>query len=464
MRTCIKKSFVLVAALGSVPAGHASAQTLSILHSFALAPTSTVNVDGELPQSLVLSGHTLYGATGWGGTNGNGTIFKVNDDGSAFTTVHGFTGSDGAQPNSLVLSGRTLYGTTDGSGLSGAATVFKVSEDGSEFTVLQRFDGITILGSPNSLALSGSTLYGTTDLGIFALNTDGTGFRVVHRFTGWSIVTDTNSEGAYANSLVVSGSTLYGTAYYGGSSANGTVFKVNTNGTGFTTLHSFSQADPGNTNLRNSDGANPNTLIQSGSMLYGTASGGGTNGNGTLFKLSVDGTGFKVIYTFSAFDRWGGGCAFCAGNGDGVQPDSLVVSGGTLYGATHSGGTGGDGTIFEIGTDGTGFTNLCNFFLNVGGISPSDILLSGNKLYGAAAFFNGTLFSLALLPQLTITPSGSNSILTWPTNFTGYNLQSTSDLFSPVWTTNSTVPVVLNAQYTVTNRVSGTQQFFRLSQ
>src|SRR5881396_1193373 len=50
----------------------------------------------------------------------------------------------------------------------------------------------------------------------------------------------TNSDGAYPDgNLVLSGDTLYGTATFGGESAGGTVFKVNIDGTGFTTLHSF---------------------------------------------------------------------------------------------------------------------------------------------------------------------------------------------------------------------------------
>jgi hypothetical protein len=66
---------------------------------------------------------------------------------------------------------------------------------------------------------------------------------------------------------------------------------------------------------------------------------------------------------------------------------------------------------------------------------------------------------------VTITPSGANVILTWPTNFTGFTLQSATNLASPAaWTTNSPTPVVVNGQNTVTNPISGTQQFFRLSQ
>jgi hypothetical protein len=70
---------------------------------------------------------------------------------------------------------------------------------------------------------------------------------------------------------------------------------------------------------------------------------------------------------------------------------------------------------------------------------------------------------------MTIIPSATNLILTWPTNYagfdyTGYTLQSTTNLGSPVWTTNSPTPVVVNGQNTVTNPISGTQEFYRLSQ
>jgi hypothetical protein len=73
-------------------------------------------------------------------------------------------------------------------------------------------------------------------------------------------------------------------------------------------------------------------------------------------------------------------------------------------------------------------------------------------------------FSIALQPQLTITTIGPNRILSWSMNFTGFTLQSTTNLTSPVWTTNLPAPVVGNALNTVTHPISGTQQFFRLSE
>jgi hypothetical protein len=90
----------------------------------------------------------------------------------------------------------------------------------------------------------------------------------------------------------------------------------------------------------------------------------------------------------------------------------LVLSGNVLYGTAAAGSYGG-GTIFAINTDGTGFTNLYSFTpssnrTNSDGVGPTELILSGNT-------------------------------------------------FSPA-------PVIVNGQNTVTNPISGTQMFFRLSQ
>ena len=68
-------------------------------------------------------------------------------------------------------------------------------------------------------------------------------------------------------------------------------------------------------------------------------------------------------------------------------------------------------------------------------------------------------------PQLTITASGVNVILTWPANSTGFTLHSSTSLVSSaILTTNSPASVIVNGQNTVTNPISGTQQFYRLVQ
>lgn len=122
------------------------------------------------------------------------------------------------------------------------------------------------------------------------------------------------------------------------------------------------------------------------------------------------------------------------------------------------------------------FTTLHNFTTlnnstNSDGVYPyAELILSGNTLYGTASLGgssgSGTVFSFSLLPpQLTINRSGAYVILTWLANASGFTLQSTTNLdSSAVWSTVSPVRVVVNGQNAVTNPISGTQQFYRLSQ
>jgi uncharacterized repeat protein (TIGR03803 family) len=158
----------------------------------------------------------------------------------------------------------------------------------------------------------------------------------------------------------------------------------------------------------------------------------------------------------------------------------LILSGNTLYGTASGGGNSGNGTVFALNTDGSGFTNLHSFtadsgspsYINGDGWEPEGgLILSGNTLYGTASgggiSGNGTVFSLSLSPpppQLAITLSGANVILTWPTNTVGFSLQSTTNLVSPaVWTAVPPAPVVVSGQNTVTNPASGPRQFYRLN-
>src|SRR5213595_757509 len=94
-----------------------------------------------------------------------------------------------------------------------------------------------------------------------------------------------NSEGINPNAgVIVSGNTVYGTTAAAGNSGQGTIFAVNTDGTGFTNLYSFT-ANPFGTNT---DGAYPiSGLILSSNTLYGTTSLGGTSGNGTVFSVPL---------------------------------------------------------------------------------------------------------------------------------------------------------------------------------
>jgi uncharacterized repeat protein (TIGR03803 family) len=475
MKTCIKTSFV-AAVLCSLLSTQLPAQTFTVLHRFAGG--ASANPVG----TLVGVSNRLYGTTSafWGSRDG--TVFAVNTDGTAFETLHTFstltsdpdsnayTNSDGAVPLAgLILSGNTLYGTTYKGGSLGQGTVFALNTDGTGFRILHDFNDYDGGANPWApLLLSGNTLYGTASVGgywgcgtLFALNTNGTGFAVLHLFT-------CGEDGvAPMGGLILSGNTLYGTANNGGTSSVGAVFKVITNGTGFTNLHIFSGID----------GSNPGNsgLTLSGNTLYGTTFLGGTTfsgappGYGTVFKLQTDGSGFTNLYSFSPAPN--------GTNSDGDHPTyGVIFSGNTLYG-TAGGGFGGSGTVFAMDTNRMGLTTLHYFAALSSAQEPSTntdgsglqsgLLLSDNILYGitiAGGSGYGTLFSISMPPMLTITAAGKNVILMWPTNVPGVTLQCTTNLSpSAVWINLSAPAVVVNGQNAATNPISGTRQFYRLS-
>jgi len=270
-----------------------------VLYSFG-----SVANDGAYPSgSLTLSGSTLYGTTGAGGTGASpsGTIFQINTDGNGYKVLYNFCPSgvdyDGAYPvGSLTLSGSTLYGMTDAGGTGPDGTIFKINTDGSGYHVLYNFSAY-YFGAAHpfgSLTLSGSTLYGMTNSGgandygtIFMFNTETNIEKVLYSFGSGSVANDGASP---AGSLTLSGSTLYGMTCYGGYYAGtygwGTIFQINTDGTGYQVLYSFDRHVVGT-----GDGAYPyGSLTLSGSTLYGMTSGGGAygphnGGDGTIFSL-----------------------------------------------------------------------------------------------------------------------------------------------------------------------------------
>jgi len=94
-------------------------------------------------------------------------------------------------------------------------------------------------------------------------------------------------------------------------------------------------------------GSNPQgSLILSGSSLYGLTKQGGAYGYGVIFQINTDGSGYTKILDFDNTNN--------GGNPEG----SLIISGSTLYGMTEQGGAIGYGVIFQINTDGSGFSKL----------------------------------------------------------------------------------------------------------
>ncbi len=133
---------------------------------------------------------------------------------------------------------------------------------------------------------------------------------------------------APASDLVSDGTTLYGTTISGGQGGQGTIFRVCTDGSNYSVI----------TNFNYSNGANPGAgMVLSGGVLYGTTESGGSSGKGTIFMVNTDGTGYTVLKSFPALVP-----AVSGTNSDGAKPaGDLVLDGSTLYGTANGGGADG---------------------------------------------------------------------------------------------------------------------------
>lgn len=327
-------------------------------------------------------------------------------------------------PDPDVVIGEAFLGGSGG----GLGTLYRMDTNGNNFTVLHVFSSYPTNGTQpwGTLVQSGVNVYGTTYSGgtnftgtIFKVNTNGSGFQELKSFS--ALVVNTNSDGAYPRAgLILSGNVLYGTTYSGGVSSNGVVFRINTDGSGFTNLHSLAATTVSYGTSYNLDGANPaGRLVLAGSTLYGTAQ-YGSAGQGNIFSVNTDGSDFYSLRAFGVTIPY-----------DGTQPMAgLTSSGAMLFGTTEFGGTNQTGTVFAYRWDN--------------------------------------------IPPVSLARTGTNVVLTWPTdtqaNSNNFNfvLQSTLQLApNPSWADvtnppafNPFIGIGINV---VTNPAAGAMRFYRLS-
>lgn len=346
---------------------------------FTVLKTFTYNTTGGyLSGRLTLSEGVLYGTAGYGGISNSGTIFRLNTDGTGFAVLKEFTGSDGRYPYSgLTLSGGVLYGTTYSGGASDAGTLFRMDPNGTGFAVIKSFTSDEG-GGPSALTLVGSVLYGTTAYGgssnqgmAFQINTNGMGYTVLKNFNG--------SDGADPAGVIFSNGLLHGVTSAGGNSDVGTVYAINTDGTGHAVLKHFTRSE---------DAKPAAVLAVSGSELYGTTTGGGSSGHGTVFKINSDGTGYIVLKDFAGHD----------GAGDLYSSAGLTFSGSMLYAMTRIGGASNLGTIYRLNKEGTDHAVLRHFSGSDGSYPEGRLVLAGGALYGTTggggSSNSGTIFKL----------------------------------------------------------------------
>jgi uncharacterized repeat protein (TIGR03803 family) len=302
------------------------------------------------------SGGVLFGATYSGGSNGVGTVFRMNRDGSGYTILlhFGASAGDGRNPGELMMaSDGVLYGTTRYGGAftnaagDGLGTVFKLNQDGSGYSVIHHFGGVANDGAiPVSTLVEGSDgrLFGTTEFGgsnllgtVFRLNTDGSDYAVL-RNLGADAADGSRPKAAL---IEASDGKLYGATVYTGAGPFrplGTVFRLNKDGSGYAVLVRFTLAGGQPAGLYGAVVEGPD------GCLYGTTFGGGNHLAGTVFKLSRDGADYSVVHHFAGSPDDGNGPRALTRGTDGV-----------FYGVTERGGANldpltaiGAGTLFQL--------------------------------------------------------------------------------------------------------------------
>jgi uncharacterized repeat protein (TIGR03803 family) len=359
--------------------GRATATPLTTLHSFS-------GTDGSFPYAGLVQGtdSNFYGTTQSGGTSSSGTVFRISPSGN-FTNLYSFSGPDGATPSAGLVQGNFgyLYGTTEYGGIDRIGTIFQISPTGS-FASLHSFngsDGAYPAGGGALVLGSDGYFYGTTTAGGTNSCDCGTVFKMLP--TGiliWSYSFTGSPGGANPYDGLVQGSdsNFYGTTYAGGTNGVGTVFRISPLGS-LTNLYTFS----------GSDGATPFAgLVQgSDSNFYGTTYTGGTNGLGTVFVITPSGS-LTTLHNFSGYPTDGG-----------LPVAGLVqASDGNFYGTTRLGGTNDGGSVFEITPSG-GLTTLYSFSGNDGAnpegglVQGIDGYLYGTTYYGGTSA-SGTVFQL----------------------------------------------------------------------
>jgi len=391
---CIILMFCAATAIAS------PAQTLTTLHSFQ-------STDGAYPDAGLVQGTdgsfygtTLQGGT-FGGVNNSGTVFKITPSGT-LTTLYGFCFQPNCADGNYPLAGLvqaadgSFYGTTS-VGTYSQGTVFKVTPSGT-LTTLYSFcsqpnciDGVDPIAG--LVQATDGNFYGTASGG-GANNGGGTIFKITPAgtlTTLYSFCAQPNcTDGSGPDGALVQGTdgNLYGTTQSGGAYDYGTVFKITPSGM-LTMLHSFCSQSNCN------DGANPEAgLVQAiDGNFYGTATFGGTYGDGTVFKITPSGT-LTTLYNFDLFDT-----------SNGARPTAGLVQAtdGNFYGTTQQGGGSDSGTVFKITPSGT-LTTLYSFcsqgncddgtFPFAGLVQATDGSFYGTT-HSGGPFNDGTVFSLS---------------------------------------------------------------------
>jgi uncharacterized repeat protein (TIGR03803 family) len=270
-------------------------------------------------------------------------------------------------------SSGNLYGQSNNSG-----TAFELTPNGSggyNFAVIGDCpDGLGSLALDHAGNLYAVTIFGN----ICEFSPDGSG--------GWTTTTIYSfSDGDLSSPVIADGAgNLYGETFFGGSNNLGYIYELSLGSGGWTLtdLHDFSGSD--GSGGFGAELLMPALTMNASGVIYGTTFGGGSAGYGVIFKLNkIDGAWQEtVLHNFQGSD------------GMYPDAPLLIDSAGNLYGTTTGGGSDGFGVVFEAsnasGEWRTGV--LHNFASGTDGAYPNSGLVmdSSGNLYGATLSGGGS--------------------------------------------------------------------------
>ena len=298
-------------ALERTPSGE-----FTVLHTFSALDANAHNEDGANPLRTLVIGNdgNLYGTTRLGGqntcgvTHGCGVAWVMDRSGNSFGVLHQFAPTEGHAASLLQARDGFFYGcavwpaTSLPSGPLPSGILYRMAPSGLHFEVLYTFSQTDANGD----------------------NTDGAD--------------------CYEPLVETKRGVFYGAASNGGTNGNGVVFRFSLSKPNVVeVVHDFSGVNAAGENW---DGAFPLarlTLTPDGT-LYSTASFGGANGNGVVYRIRRDGD-FEVLHTFSATDPTTGA------NKDGAIPDYGLVldEDNSVIGICDYGGNGSSAGFFNSG-------------------------------------------------------------------------------------------------------------------
>lgn len=416
---------------------------------------------GVNPETGLVQGTNgdFYGSTSYGGSYGDGVIFRMNAAGSnqLLYVFPAYVGQPGAQ---LTLgSDGNLYGITQFGGAHGHGSVFKMASGVISTNYSFAESSSDHSGQPVAPLIQGrdGVFYGTTYWGWDCL---GSAFAVTSTGT-FTLLTDFDCSLPGVGFIVIapliqgSDGNLYGTTLAGGTNGLGTVFKLTLSGA-LTPLYSFTGG---------LDGAHPQAglVVDKSGYLYGTTSGGGSFGNGTIFKMATNGKLIWVV-SFNGTNGSNGGYGTPAF----LEASLIQASDGNLYGVAPSGGTFGDGTVFQISTN--GLLAVLHSFQGSDGANPFGLMQGRDgNLYGTTweggTDGGGTVFRLVIpLGTPSVTTTGGVLNINWnAVPGQTYQVQYSTDLRQTNWVVLISAITPTNLTATATDAVGpDSQRFYRI--